>query len=110
MKYWNEIKGNEQLLLRLLKKRIRDMKLKTQIRLSLFGIVTISCLVIGLWSYHDAKSAVIDNSRTMLINLMKQAGLNLDERISAFKNTTYQLLQSDEIKEIIYPELFTALT
>lgn len=102
MKYWGEIKGNEQLILRLLKKRIRDTKLKTRIRVSLFGIVTLSCLIIGLWSYHDAKSAVISNSRTMLINLMKQAGLNLDERVSAFRSTTYQLLQSDEIEKIIH--------
>ena len=102
MKYWNEIKGNEQLILRLLRKRIRDTKLKTRIRFSLFGIVTLSCLIIGLWSYHDAKNAVITNSRTMMINLMKQAGLNLDERISAFRSTTYQLLQSDEIEKVIH--------
>ena len=101
MKYWGEIKGNEKLIFRLLKKKIRDTKLKTRIRLSLFGIVILSCLIIGLWSYYDAKNAVIGNSRIMFINLMKQTGLNLDERVSAFRSTTYQLLQSDEIKKVI---------
>jgi Predicted signal transduction protein with a C-terminal ATPase domain len=96
-----EWKGNEILYLKLFRKKLQDMKLKTKITVFLFFVTFSTCMIIGVWSFRISKKAVIHNSETMAINLMKQVGLNLDERIDSFSDISYRILQISSINTLI---------
>ncbi len=96
-----KIKDNFGLYLKLLQKKIRDMKLRKKMILILIVITVSACLAIGISSYRISSKSIISNSETMSVNLMKQIGLNLDERIDAFSDLSYRILQTSSVINII---------
>ncbi len=69
--------------------------------LSLLVIVVLCCFGIGLYSYRIAKNAVIENAEVTVTNLVKQMGLNLDERIEAVRDVSYQMCETGKINKIL---------
>lgn len=88
-------------MIKLTQKKIRDMKIRTKMILSLLIIVVLCCFGIGLYSYHIAKNAVIENAEVTVTNLVKQMGLNLDERIEAVRDVSYQMCETGKINKIL---------
>lgn len=93
----------EQMLfyLRLSYKKIWDMRLRTKIRISLFAVTILTIAGIGLYSYGIAKEELIRNSKDAVLNLEKQGGRNLDDRIDAFRDVSYRILQSANIEKLL---------
>ena len=89
------------LRLLLLEKRIRDSKLKTKIRISLFFVTILTILGIGSFSYHVARRELIRNAELAVLNLQKQGGLNLDDRVDDFEDATFQILQASNIEKVL---------
>ena len=89
------------LMLKLIQKKICDMKIRTKMGLSLLVIVILCCFGIGLYSYRIAKNAVIENAEVIVTNLVKQMGLNLDERIEAVRDVSYQMCETGKINKIL---------
>ncbi|WP_216393651.1 sensor histidine kinase [Blautia sp. MSJ-19] len=89
------------LMLKLIRKKICDMKIRTKMGLSLLVIVVLCCFGIGLYSYRIAKNAVIENAEVTVTNLVKQMGLNLDERIEAVRDVSYQMCETGKINKIL---------
>lgn len=87
--------------IRLLCKKLRDMKLRAKIRIFLFTITIFTVTGIGLYSYGIAKEELIQNSKDAVLNLDKQGGRNLDDRIDTFRDTSYRLLQSVNIEKLL---------
>lgn len=96
-----EKKENYILYIRLLVKKIRDMKLRKKMNLFLFSTTILACISIGFLSFEISSQAIISNTEIMSINLMKQIGLNLDERINAFGEISYQLSQTEAVRSIL---------
>lgn len=93
---------NIKLYLRLYFKRIRDMRLKKKIYWSLILITGTACLILGMMSYKISEKVIVDKSQTMAVNLVKQIGLNLDERINAFADLSYRIMQTTSMNKILY--------
>ena len=77
------------------------MKLRAKIRIFLFTITIFTVTGIGLYSYGIAKEELIQNSKDAVLNLDKQGGRNLDDRIDTFRDTSYRLLQSVNIEKLL---------
>ncbi len=92
---------NMPLHLQLLYKKIRDMKLKTKIRLALFAISIFTVAGISIYSYQIAKRELLKNSKDALISMEKQGGKNLDDRISAFQDVSYRIVQAENIAKLL---------
>lgn len=92
---------NLEIYLKLCRKRIRDMKLRTKIRLFLFAATVATVLGIGFYSYHIASQELFKNSRDAVIGMLKQGSVNLDDRISAFQDTSYRILQASNIAQLL---------
>ncbi len=82
-------------------KKLRDMKLKYKIRFFLFGITISTVFAIGIYSLQISRNELMENSRDSVIVLEKQAGRLLDDKINAFKDLSWQLLQSPEVRELL---------
>lgn len=89
------------LYLKLLCKKIRDMKLRAKIRIFLFSVTILTVSGIGLCSYRIAKEELVRNSKDAVLNLEKQGGRNLDDRIDAFRDVSYRILQSANIEKLL---------
>lgn len=85
----------------LAKKRMRDMKLKTKIRVALFVITILTILAIGLFSYQVARRELLRNAEEAVLNLQEQGGHSLDSRINTFEDASFQILQASNIEEIL---------
>ncbi|MDE7313170.1 MAG: histidine kinase [Eubacterium sp.] len=92
---------NMPLHVQLLYKKVRDMKLKTKIRLALFAISVFTVAGIGIYSYQIAKRELLKNSKDALISMEKQGGKNLDDRISAFQDVSYRIIQAENIAKLL---------
>ena len=90
-----------KLRLQLFRKRIRDSKLKTKIRISLFLITILTILGIGSYSYHVARRELIRNAEQSVVNLQKQGSRNLDDRVDDFEDATFQILQASGIEKVL---------
>jgi len=77
------------------------MKLKTKIRLVLFVISVATVAGIGIYSYQIAKRELLKNSKDALISMEKQGGKNLDDRISAFQDVSYRIVQAENIAKLL---------
>lgn len=97
-KIWKE---DRHLYFKLLHKRLKDMKIRNKILVFLLITTVFTCLAIGLWSYRISRRSVIENSEVMTMNLLKQVGFNLDERINSFRDTSYRILQTSSISALI---------
>lgn len=87
--------------IRLLYKKIRDMKLRVKIRIFLFTITISTIIGIGLYSYNIAKEELIQNSTNAVLNLEKQGARNLDDRIDMFRDISYRIIQSANIEKLL---------
>ena len=83
------------------KKRLGLTKIKNKIGYSLFGIGVFAILMVGGISYGISRKAIIENSEVMVNNLMKQVGLNLDERINSFQDVSYRIVQNTEVARLL---------
>lgn len=90
-----------RLWLLLWKKRLGLTKIKNKIGYSLFGIGVFAILLVGGISYGISRKAIIENSEVMVNNLMKQVGLNLDERINSFQDISYRIVQNTEVARLL---------
>lgn len=95
------MKNNMPLHFWLLYKKFRDMKLKTKIRMALFAISIFTVAGIGIYSYQIAKRELLKNSKAALISMEKQGGKNLDDRISAFQDVSYRIVQAENIAKLL---------
>ncbi len=95
------MKERLSLYIRLLYKKIRDMKLRTKIRIFLFTLSILTVVGIGLYSYGIAREELVQNSKDAVLNLEKQGGKNLDDRIDAFRDVSYRILQSANIEKLL---------
>lgn len=82
-------------------KKVRDLKLKTKIRVTLFAMSAVTVAVIGTYSYQIAKRELLKNSKDAILSMEKQAGKNLDDRISAFQDVSYRIIQAEEIMKLL---------
>lgn len=89
------------LYIRLLRKKIRDMKLRAKIRIFLFTVTVLTIVGIGLYSYRIAREELIQNSKGAVLNLEKQGGRNLDDRIDTFRDVSYRICQSANIERLL---------
>lgn len=89
------------LYLKLFFKKIKDMKLKTKIRIFLFLITILSIIGIGFYSYHIARRELIDNSKQAVLNIEKLGAASLDSRIDSFQESTYQVLKLSNIEALL---------
>lgn len=89
------------LYIRLLCKKIRDMRLQVKIRIFLFTVTILTITGIGFYSYRIAREELIQNSKDAVLNLEKQGGRNLDDRIDAFRDVSYRILQSANIERLL---------
>lgn len=95
------MKKNYLLYLKLFLKKIKDMKLKTKIRIFLFVITILSIIGIGLYSYHIARRELLDNSKEAVLNIEKLGAVSLDSRIESFQESTYQVLKLSNIEALL---------
>lgn len=95
------MESNFSLRFKLLLKKIRDTSLKTKIRVTLFVMSVATVLGIGTYSYQIAKGELLDNSREALLSIEKQGGKNLDDRISAFQDVSYRIVQAENMVKLL---------
>lgn len=95
------MKDNLSLRFKLLCKKVRDMQLKTKIRITLFVMSIVTVLGIGTYSYQIAKDELLKNSKDALLSMEKQGGKNLDDRISAFQDVSYRIIQTENIARLL---------
>lgn len=95
------MKSNLPLRIKLFWKRMWDMKLKTKIRITLFVISVSTVLGIGTYSYHIARRELLNNSRNAVLSMEKQGGKNLDDRVSAFQDVSYRIIQAENIVRLL---------
>ena len=87
--------------MQLTKKRLRDISLKNKIRICLFIVSVAAVLIIGIYSYRTAERELIRNSEDAVLNLQVQGGKSLDDRINAFEDATFQILQASNIEKLL---------
>ena len=89
------------LRLKLLRSRILSMSLKKKIRLCLFTVTTAAIILIGVSSYRIAERELIAGANSAVLNLQKQGGWSLDDRVSAFEDASFQMLQSEQLQILL---------
>lgn len=77
------------------------MKLKTKIRLFLFLTTILTTAGISVYSYQIAKRELMQNSKDAVMSIAKQGSRNLDDRINAFQDISYRILQSANIVRLL---------
>lgn len=82
-------------------KKIRDSKIRTKLTWYLVFVAIICSLVIGGTSYITMKNSLIDTVEDSAISLMKQTGVQMEERIREFQDTSYSFASGAEIKGIL---------
>lgn len=92
---------NLKLHVSLFLKKIRDMKLKTKIRIFLFHVTILTVCGIGFYSYQIARNELIRNSRDAVMSIEKQGARNLDDKINSFADVSYRILQSSNIEKLL---------
>lgn len=95
------MKNNLSLYIKLLRKKIWDMKLKTKIRIFLFMTSILTIIGVGTYSYYIARHELIQNSKDAVRSIEKQGSRNLDDRINAFQDVSYRILQTSNIAELL---------
>ena len=87
------------------KRILNKTSIPTKFLLLVTSIISITCLLIGLFSYTIAKNALITNSKESSANIVAQSMSVLDQRITQIRQQTFQLSQDNEIVDILlYPE------
>lgn len=87
------------------KRILKKTSIPTKFFLLVTSIISITCLLIGLFSYTIAKNALITNSKESSANIVTQSMSVLDQRITQIRQQTFQLSQDNEIVDILlYPE------
>lgn len=82
-------------------KKLMNMKIRTKITLFLIVITISTCFFIGGYCYQIAKESIIKNSEETVANLIKQVGVNLDQKIQSFQEVSYQICQTENIKKLL---------
>lgn len=89
---------------KLFRKKCRDTGIVAKVRLSLFLISLCVIISTSVYSYQIGKKSLIDNTLESMVVLEKQRGSSLDDRIEAFQDVSYRILQLKEIAEILKEE------
>lgn len=82
-------------------KKIRDSKIRTKLTWYLVFVALICSLVIGGISYVTMKNSLIDTVEDSAISLIKQTGVQMEERIREFQDASYSFASGSEITEIL---------
>lgn len=82
-------------------KKIRDSKIRTKLTWYLVFVAIICSLVIGGTSYVTMKNSLIDTVEDSAISLMKQTGVQMEERIREFQDASYSFASGSEIRGIL---------
>lgn len=87
----DRIKGKAAVYLLYVWKKVRDSRIRTKLTWYLTSVAMICSLVIGGISYVTLKNTLIDTVEDSAISLMKQTGVQIEERIREFQDASYSL-------------------
>lgn len=96
-----KVKGKIEIYLLYIWKKIRDSQIRTKLTWYLVSVAVICSLVIGGTSYVTIKNSLIDTVENSAISLMKQTGVQMEDRIREFQDASYSFASGDEISAIL---------
>lgn len=81
--------------------RLKSLKIKKKFMIaflfiSLFSIVSVSSVSILI-----SRNIIIENSENLANNLIKQIAVNIDERVKGFESTSYRILKTADITQLL---------
>lgn len=82
-------------------RKVGSISIKKKIFIAVLSLAVIGITGISACNYYISRNAIIDNSESLLNNLIKQVGVNLDDRINAFRDISYRIVQPADMMEIL---------
>lgn len=89
------------LRIRLIKKKVRDLRLKNKIQISFLFITILTVFAVALLSYEVAKREMVRNSYQTVKELEKQGSERLGERKREFEESSYRILHMSNVEPLL---------
>lgn len=89
------------LRIRLIKKKVRDLRLKNKIQISFLFITILTVFAVALLSYEVAKREMVRNSYQTVTELEKQGSERLGERKREFEESSYRILHMSNVEPLL---------
>ncbi len=93
-------KKTKNIYLLYLWKKIRDMKIRTKLTVYLVMVAVVCSAAIGGTSYVTMRNTLIDTVEDTAISLLKQAGIQMEDRIREFQDASYSFGNAEELRAI----------